>query len=258
MNPYAVIKKAKYEDSKIIVGNDTLTIFNRFEIAEEVAPENGKEYDVYGVVGWHNDAQFMPLEYKEVVEPVVLEGVSFTNGRKWATWYDEEDYAKPDGVKVYVVSKVNETSVEVEEINYLPSMVGVLLYSEDEMESVSAMPCEGGDGDPESILKGVVEEQVVDDCYVLYNNEFVLLQSGTKLAAHRCYLLLSELEGDETQPAPRLRIAVGGTVTAIDDLRYDRNGNAVGYYDLTGRYVGTSLSGKRGIFITSDGKKVVR
>lgn len=237
------------------VGEDKVVIFDRFSIP---LPDDyeGKTYNVIGISGWYDGAQFIPLDYKEKVEPVVLEGVSFGDGHKWATWYDEEDYAKPEGVKVYVVSKVNETSVEVEEINYLPSMVGVLLYSEDEMESVSAMPCESG-ADAESELKGVVEEQYVDNSYVLYNNEFVLLQSDTKLAAHRCYLPIPEEE--DVTSAPRvLRIVTAGTVTAIDDLRYDRNGNPVGYYDLTGRYVGTSLSGKRGIFITSDGKKVVR
>ena len=65
-------------------------------------------------------------------------------------------------------------------------------------------------------------------------------------------------EEEDVTSAPRvLKIAVGGVITAIEDLRHDANGKAVGYYDLTGRYVGTSLAGKRGIFITSDGKKVV-
>ena len=100
---------------------------------------------------------------------------------------------------------------------------------------------------------------VTDDIYVLYNDKFILAQNGTTVGAHRCYLPASVLEETGTQSgAPVLRIALPGTVTGIEDLRYDSNGKPVGYYDLTGRYVGTSLSGKRGIFITSDGKKVVK
>lgn len=132
----------------------------------------------------------------------------------------------------------------------------MLLYSETADETVEAMPYE-----PDApatvtgnLLVGVAQAQEVSNAYVLYNNELVLIQDGTQVAAHRCYLQA----GGNAAGAPRvLRIAAAGTVTGIDALVTDGN-SGVKYYDLSGRYVGTSLNGKRGIFITSDGKKVVR
>lgn len=263
---YAVVKDATITSETVNdktsyylnVGDDKVVIFDRFSIP---LPEDyeGKTYNVIGISGWYDGAQFMPLEYKEVVEPVVLEGVSFTNGRKWATWYDEVDYEKPDGVRAYIVTDIVGDKAMIEAVDYLPSGVGLLLFNDAGLESVSAMPFESSElVDNLGMLKGNVKAAEAENAYVLYNNEFVLLQSDdNEVAAHRCYLPIPEEE--DVTSAPRvLRIVTAGTVTAIDDLRFDRNGNPVGYYDLTGRYVGTSLSGKRGIFITSDGKKVVR
>ena len=44
--------------------------------------------------------------------------------------------------------------------------------------------------------------------------------------------------------------------TGIDDLRYDHK-NTVRYYDLNGRYIGTSLdNAPEGVYVGSDGTKV--
>ena len=115
----------------------------------------------------------------------------------------------------------------------------------------------GGD-DPVSdlvkLLVGSLEAQTVSNAYLLYNNQFILAQDGTTVAAHRCYLPMSA----SAQGAPVLRIArPGSIVTGIDDLSI-KGADSVRYYDLMGRYVGTSLEGKRGIFITNDGRKVVK
>ena len=249
---YAIIKEAKYEDGNLVVDNNSLFVYaDRFEA--NITPVEGKTYNVTGIVGWHNGAQFMPLEYELVQVPVVLEGVAFTADRKWATWYGEEALALPENVTAYVVTGINTagTAVEVESVNYIPANTGVLLYSTTATESVSAMPAEAGES-VTSLLQG--GPATVNNAYVLYDNQFILAQDGTTVGAHRCYLPMTS----ETQGAPRLLIGDPGTVTGIEDLRYDSNGKPVGYYDLTGRYVGTSLNGKRGIFITSDGKKVVR
>ncbi len=70
---YAVIKDATIANEKIVVGTDSLKIFNRFNI--ETTPVEGQAYNVIGVVGWHNGAQFMPLEYEAVVIPEYHYGV---------------------------------------------------------------------------------------------------------------------------------------------------------------------------------------
>ncbi len=249
---YAVIKEIVYQDGSLVDGDKSLTIYNE-RFTTSVTPIDGKTYNVTGIVGWHNGPQFMPLEYELVQLPVNLEGVAFTAERQWATWFGEEALALPENVTAYVVTGINDagTAVEVESVNYIPANTGVLLYSTTATESVSAMPAEAGES-VTSLLQG--GPATVNNAYVLYNNQFILAQDGTTVGAHRCYLPASA----STQGAPRLLIGDPGTVTGIEDLRYDSNGKPVGYYDLTGRYVGTSLNGKRGIFITSDGKKEVR
>lgn len=184
----------------------------------------------------------------------VLEGVSFVNGRHWATWCGDEKLSMPTGVTAYVVTGVSNGKVQIAVKDVVNSGEGVLLYCESEMAEVTAAVATNATNAATNLLVGCLEPATVSDAYVLYNNNFVLVQNGTTVGAHRCYLPMNSV----TQNAPMLRIAMPGTVTAIEDLRYDSNGKPVGYYDLTGRYIGTSLNGKRGIFITSDGKKVVR
>ena len=254
---YSVIKNATIEDDQIIAGDESVTIFNeRFNVG--FTPEEGKTYDVYGIPGWFNDAQFMPIKYEEVKQPVVLTGVSFGEGRNWATWYGDQDLALPKGVTAYIVTDISGENAAVDALDYIPAETGVLLNCSVAKESVEAMPYE-----PETpatvtgnLLVGVDEPKAVSNAYVLYNNAFILIQNGTEVDAHRCYLPIPE--GEETANTPRiLRIAVGGTITGVEDLLIDGNGDVL-YYDLSGRCVGKSLAGKRGIFVTSDGKKVVK
>ena len=254
LHRYAIINGATVTDNLITVGENSVKLYNRFGL--EFSPEEGKVYNVIGVVGWDNDPEFFPLEYQEVKVPVELAGVSFGEGHNWATWIDNENYVLPVGVKAYVVTEVKNDVALVEELeDYIPAGVGVLLYSDNAMESVTADVYEGDVDDAESELKGMFEAGEVENAYLLYNNQFILAQDGTTLAAHRCYLPIPE---EEVDGAPHiLRIAVGGTITGVEDLLIDGNGDVL-YYDLSGRCVGKSLAGKRGIFVTSDGKKVVR
>lgn len=197
---------------------------------------------------------YIYIETDEDPEPVVLEGVAFTADRQWATWYGDANLALPEGVTAYVVTGVEGDAVTVEAVNYIPANTGVLLNSETAAESVSAMPYTGEAGTiPTNLLVGSLEAQAVSNAYLLYNNQFILAQDGTTVGAHRCYLPMSA----SAQGAPVLRIGTPGTVTGVEDLVIDGNSDVM-YYDLSGRCVGKSLVGKRGIFITSDGKKVVR
>lgn len=69
---YAVIKNATYDGNNIIVGQNSVPIYNRFGI--EIPTDNdGKTYNVYGVTSMYaktNDdvpyAQFLPLSFEEV------------------------------------------------------------------------------------------------------------------------------------------------------------------------------------------------
>lgn len=261
-NEYIIVKNVAIgePDNKnfTITDADENTITGRTNFTNVTHPTDFTvNYDITCVVAEYNGTvQLYPTDYKVHVDPVLLEGVVFAEGRNWATWYGDQDLALPEGVTAYIVTDISGENATVEALDYIPANVGVLLYSETADETVEAMPYE-----PDApatitgnLLMGVAQAQEVSNAYVLYNNEFVLIQDGTQVAAHRCYLQA----GGNAAGAPRvLRIAAAGTVTGIDALVTDGN-SGVKYYDLSGRYVGTSLNGKRGIFITSDGKKVVR
>ena len=261
-NEYIIVKNVAIGEpvnkNFTITDADENTITGRTNFTNVTHPTDFTvNYDITCVVAEYNGTvQLYPTDYKVHVDPVLLEGVVFADGRNWATWYGDQDLALPEGVTAYIVTDISGDKATVEPLSYIPANVGVLLYSETAAENVEAMPYE-----PETpatvtgnLLVGVAQAQEVSNAYVLYNNEFVLIQDGTQVAAHRCYLQA----GGNAAGAPRvLRIAAAGTVTGIDALVTDGN-SGVKYYDLSGRYVGTSLNGKRGIFITSDGKKVVR
>ena len=243
---YAVIKNVKYEDGNYVVGNETMTIFDRFGI--EFTPEEGKTYDIIGVSGWFDDAQFMPLEFKSI-SPDVLDGVAFTADRQWATWYGDADYALPEGVTAYVVTGIQGDAVIVESLDYIPASTGVLLNSETATESVSAMPYTGEVGTiPTNLLLGSLEAQTVTDGYLLYNNQFILAQNGTSLPGHRCYLPAST----NTNGAPVLRIGTPGTVTGVEIINTNGYGDNT-YYNLMGQPVTNPTPG---IYIRG-GKKVI-
>ncbi len=63
---YAVIKGATISGNTIAVGEETVAIYNRFGVT---VPTDGKTYDIYGVTGWFEGAQFMPLEFVAEAEP---------------------------------------------------------------------------------------------------------------------------------------------------------------------------------------------
>lgn len=262
-NEYIIVKNVSITEPEnknfTITDADGNNIEGRMNFANVEHPEDLEVlYNITCVVGEYNGiVQLYPTNYEEVPSEVVLDGVSFGEGRNWATWYGDQDFALPENVTACVVTGIEGDVVAVETVAYIPANTGVLLYSESTAETVSAMPYTGEVAAAiTSKLAGGLEPQVVTNAYLLYNNNFILAQDGTTVGAHRCYLPIPE--GEETAGAPRiLKIGAGGTVTAIDDLRNDGN-NDVLYYDLSGRCLGKSVVGKRGIFITSDGRKVVK
>ena len=210
------------------------------------------KYDIICLVGEYNGTvQLYPTEYNAaaVIEPVVLDGVAFTAARQWATWYGDANLALPEDVTAYVVTGVQGDAVSVEALDYIPAGTGVLLYSETAAESVSAMPYTGEAGTiPTNLLVGSLEAQNVSNAYLLYNNQFILAQDGTTVGAHRCYLPMSA----SAQGVPVLKIGTPGTVTGIETISTNGNGDNT-YYNLMGQPVANPTPG---IYIRG-GKKVI-
>lgn len=88
---YAVIKGATIENGKIIVGEENVTLYNRFNVT---IPSDGNIYDVYGITGYFNGTQFMPLEFvaqaTEVAAPVITGETPFIGSTTVTITCEEE------------------------------------------------------------------------------------------------------------------------------------------------------------------------
>ncbi len=163
-----------------------------------------------------NTVKVYTINYTKPVVDVTLDGVLFTKDRQWATWYGDQDLALPENVTASVVDAINGNNVSISSVDYLPANVGVLLHSTTAASEITTTPYSGTTQSVSSLLLGSATEHTVTNAYLLYNNQFILAQDGTTVAAHRCYL---PVEGD-VMNAPRM-LMIGndqGTVTAIDDL----------------------------------------
>ena len=172
-------------------------------------------------------------------QPQELDGVEFTNGRKWATWYGDMDLALPENVTASVVTGIKNNAVTLQSIEYIPAGVGVLLYSDASLSLVKANKYKGTTTSVSSLLVGSNGKAEVSNAYLLYNNQFILAQENTTVPAHRCYLPVPS----DMQNAPHvLTIGNQGTVTAIDDISTnDRKIDAI--YNAQGQRVNENATG---------------
>lgn len=162
--------------------------------------------------------------------PVELTGVAFSEANHYATWYGDKDLALPEPLKAYVVTAINADEATITQVDYIPAGVAVLLQNDGTGSGYSAPRYTGATQTVTSLLAGSNEATTVSEGYVLFNDEFVMSDSGT-LAAHRCYLPAANAAG---APA-RLRIGKGGgVVTAIDNVNAARVAG-VKYVSLDGR-----------------------
>ncbi|MBP5340470.1 MAG: hypothetical protein J6Z14_14405 [Prevotella sp.] len=147
----------------------------------------------------------------------------FNESLQWVTYYAEEDLAIPEGMKAYIVTATDEEEVTVQDIDYIPQHVGVLLsYEGDIPDNYLAYAYTGNTNEfADNLLQGnsngtdvtAITDNVV---YVLYNNEFVKSTTGT-IPATRAYLLLDDaIYGGPQSRA--LRIVYGGEYNGIDDI----------------------------------------
>ena len=224
-------------------------------VKKAIETEDGYKLIVAVVSNDFNTVKMYTINYtKPAQSTITLDGVSFGEGRQWATWYGDQDLALPENVTASVVDAINGNNVTISLVEYLPANVGVLLHSTTAASEITTMPYSGTTKQVSSLLCGSTTEQAVNNGYLLYNNQFILAQDGATIAAHRCYLPIQS----NVQNAPRMLTISNGTVTAIDELRTTGSDNAE-YFDTSGRRVSSNA---RGILIVrhSDGTvtKVVR
>lgn len=182
-----------------------------------------------------------------VVYPTL--NVKFAQGQTWATYYNaEERMDLPEGVNAYVVTGVNETTVFVQAISYVPQDTPVLLEQSttvpenvvNNMTNINSLLIGTSSATDVSGIDGTV--------YVLYNGEFVKTTAGT-IPAGRGYLVVS---GAVAALGARSLSIVVGDATGISATLMNKEAMNKAVYNLQGQRMG---SPRRGLNIV-DGKKV--
>ena len=197
----------------------------------------------------------------EIVREIIL---SFSEKNSWATYCATEDLIVPDGLSAYVVTSINGSTVQVEEIGFIPEGQGVLLNCEEPAyasDGFIAAAYNGAHSElPNNYLEGITAATSVKalategkSIYVLYNDEFVKTNSGT-IPANRSYLPV----GMDVNANARLSISFADDdeITAIERIANSQQLKANGqYYDLQGRKVAQPA---KGLYIVNGRKVVVK
>lgn len=185
-------------------------------------------------------AEVYTINVTTPVTAVELEGVTFSETKKWATWIGDQDLAVPENVTASVVTGINGDVAQIESLDYIPAGVGVLLHSFTAASNITTEPFTGNSTVTTNLLNGSANgtTTVPTGAYLLYNDCFYLSQDGSTLDAHRCYLQLPS----NGQNAPRMLKLSDSTVTAIETIGTSSNGPAR-YYDLNGREVNERATG---------------
>ena len=113
---YAVIKGATVNDNNIVVGEESVVIYNNRFNTEIPADEN--TYDVYGITcSFNGTPQFMPLEFVEVVEKTETPTIACLEGETEYTFIvnglgELKLYANGVEVEIpYIVTRTSEDQV---------------------------------------------------------------------------------------------------------------------------------------------------
>jgi len=197
----------------------------------------------------------------EIVREIIL---SFSEKNSWVTYCATEDLTVPEGLSAYVVTSINGSTVQVEEIGFIPEGQGVLLNCEKPAyasDGFIAAAYNGAHSElPNNYLEGITAATSVKalategkSIYVLYNDEFVKTNSGT-IPANRSYLPV----GMDVNANARLSISFADDdeITAIERIANRQQLKANGqYYDLQGRKVAQPA---KGLYIVNGRKVVVK
>ncbi|MCR5679758.1 MAG: MBG domain-containing protein [Prevotella sp.] len=175
--------------------------------------------------------------------------------RTWASYYAEENLEVPFGLKAYIVTGVADNQAVVNEIDYIPQNVGVLLtFDEVVPDVITAAAYEGAAQEfTNNLLQGTATAKAVTSItggtvYVLFNNEFVKTTHGN-IPANRAYLVLdAAVNGGESRS---LSIVIDDETNGISEVVSTVQPNGL-YYNLQGQRIAPSAKG----LVIVNGKKV--
>ena len=176
----------------------------------------------------------------------------FSAGSAFTSYVAPENMAVPEGLSAYAVTDIDGTSATIQQIDYLPQSVPVLIKRADKTENLYKATT--GNGTAFYVNKLQINETdrevSAGELYLLYRDEFVLTSSGT-LPAGSVYLPITDL----AVKTRSLTIGNGEGTTSIENLTPALSESEGEWYDLQGRRLGSKPT-KKGIYI-SNGRKVV-
>ncbi len=176
----------------------------------------------------------------------------FSAGSAFTSYVAPENMAVPEGLSAYAVTDIDGTSATIQQIDYLPQSVPVLIKRADKTENLYKATT--GNGTAFYVNKLMINETdrevSAGELYLLYRDEFVLTSSGT-LPAGSVYLPITDL----AVKTRSLTIGNGEGTTSIENLTPAPSESEGEWYDLQGRRLGNKPN-RKGIYI-SNGRKVV-
>ena len=177
----------------------------------------------------------------------------------YATYYNpNEDMAVPMGMTAYIVTGISEdgTKVTVSPVSYIKAGVAVLVEKGEIGEISETTDFSGSKmaySDPDTPAK----PSATDKWYVIYNNKFVKVTTGTEVSGGKCYLNLNGTSSSGTRSYYDIDGSDGTTgirKVKSEGVKGEKLADGA-WHDLQGRKFTTKPT-KPGLYILN-GKKIV-
>ncbi len=191
-------------------------------------------------------------------QELTIADINFGENKFWTTYYSDENITTPDGVTAFVVSDIEDNTVTVSSIDYIPANVGVLLYSETSGSIQKSYLFTGSEQNYNSMLEGSLDGMTLtkEAGYILLNNEFVLT-SGGQLAAHRCYLPIAKRSNKILARVMSIGWGSQTGTTDIENINSDDKTTDDHWYTLDGRKLDKAPV-RKGLYIHGRRKVIVK
>ena len=193
----------------------------------------------------------------------------FEAGNEYASYYNDADetYAVPDGMKAYVVTGVSGSKLMIEETTVMPPLTVVLL--EKGTATLFTKIRAAGTAPAGNLLKHATSEVPAtseSSLYVLYNDQYVKVTSGTQIPTGKNYLDLGTSANAGTRGFYNI---VGGADDGSTGIREVKNGEVKSgevkgekwsdgeWYDLQGRRLPAKPL-KPGLYLHNGHKVVIK
>lgn len=250
-----------------ILASSYISEYGDVKVAEgkKLMDEDGNLYE-----GELDDEALSAIAGKKLTSDQVVK-FAFAEGQTWMTWCSSKAYKLPDGLTAYTVSGLSEDgkSVVLTPAETIMADTPLLLKgtagttytalwnATDFVYTTGLVSKPVGNvltfyGNPTdaTISSGYTYE--FGKTYVLYQGEFVLVDSDAGLLAHKCLLTLT------TAAARQLTMSIGDETTGITTTNCTNSTNSEeAWYGIDGRKL-QSKPATKGLYIYKGKKRIVR